>query len=209
MQVKNIYPTPQKGHFMRTKRILAILLFFFILISTCTSCANTPSTTAAATTTTAQTTTTQITTTTTTTTTQTTTSTTAHSGQDTPADPWAGEYGLHHIVVENISNGQKETYQLGEYYYGMLLSSNTISVTISQGAGVMSYVFEQSITTDITYEVQGDKFIMTCQDAVDLFNDGNPQYRYELSIEEIDNKICFVLTATGKYNIFSYYVIAQ
>lgn len=124
-------------------------------------------------------------------------------------DPLNGKYGLHHIVVENISSGVKTTYQLGELYYGMLLSSDTISVTLNNGTGIMSYVFEQSVTTNINYEVQDDLFIMNCENAVDLFNNGNPQYRYELSIEEIDGKVCFVLTAINVYSGFSYYVIAQ
>ena len=124
-------------------------------------------------------------------------------------DELNGKYGLNHIVVENISSGSKKTYNVGDTYYGMLLSSDTISVTLNNGSGSMSYAFERSVTTDITYEVIDDKFIMLCEDAVDLFNNGNPQHRYELSIEQIDDKVCFVLTASNVYSIFSYYVIEQ
>ena len=124
-------------------------------------------------------------------------------------DALNGEYGLNPIVVENISSGVKATYNVGETYNGMLLTSDTISVVLNNGSGTMSYSFERSVTTNITYEVIDDKFIMICEDAVDLFNDGNPQNRYELLMEEIDGKMCFVLTASNIYSIFSYYVIAQ
>ena len=124
-------------------------------------------------------------------------------------DALNGEYGLHHIIVENITSGDKAMYNVGDSYYGMLLSPDTISVMLNNGSGTMSYSFERSVTTNITYEVIDDKFIMICEDAVDLFNNGNPQNRYELLMEEIDGKMCFVLTASSIYSIFSYYVIAQ
>jgi hypothetical protein len=124
-------------------------------------------------------------------------------------DELNGKYGLNHIVVENIASGDKAVYNVGDTYYGMLLSANTISVMLNNGTGSMSYVFERSVTTNITYELIDNKFIMNCGDAVDLFNDGNPQHRYELSIEEINDKMCFVLTASNGYSIFSYYVIEQ
>lgn len=120
-----------------------------------------------------------------------------------------GAYTLHHIVVESISGGNKKTYNLGDDYYGMQLRPQSISVSLNNGCGVMSYSFEQSVSTNITYEVVDDKFIMNCEDAVDLFNNGNPQHRFELSIEEIYGKICFVLTASAAYSVFSYYVIEQ
>ena len=50
---------------------------------------------------------------------------------------------------------------------------------------------------------------MICEDAVDLFNNGNPQTRFELLIEELDGKVCFVLNASGVYDAFSYYVVAK
>ena len=124
-------------------------------------------------------------------------------------DELNGEYGLHHIIVENITSGDKRMYNVGDTYYGMLLSADTIHVVLNNRSGVMSYTFESSVTTNIIYDIVDGKFIMTCDDAVDLFNDGNLQYRYEMIIEEIDNKVCFVLTASNGYSIFSYYVIEQ
>lgn len=129
--------------------------------------------------------------------------------EKTSIDEMNGVYGLYRIVVENISSGEKDVYNVGDNYYGMMLSTDTISVTLNNGTGVMSYVFESTVTTNITYEVIDDKFIMICEDAVDLFNDGNAQHRYELLIEEHDGKICFVLNASSKYSNFSYYVIEQ
>ena len=120
-----------------------------------------------------------------------------------------GKYGLNHIVVENISSGEEKIYNLGDSYYGMLLTADRISVELKDGCGVMSYSFEESVTTDITYQVIDEIVFMECEDAVDIFNNGNPQYVYELFIEEIDGKTCLVLTAVNTYSIFSYYVIAQ
>ncbi len=124
-------------------------------------------------------------------------------------DEMNGTYGLSHIVAESISNGTENTYRVGEYFFGMLLSSNTITPVLNNGTGTLSYTFGSTVSTNITYEVVDDKFIMVCEDAVDLFNDGNPQSRYELLIEEIDGETYFILKASnGVYN-FSYYVVKQ
>lgn len=120
-----------------------------------------------------------------------------------------GTYGLSHIVAELISNGTTETYHVGDHFFGMLLSSNTITTVLNNGAGTLSYAFETTVATNITYEIEEDKFIMVCEDAVDLYNNGNPQSRYELLIEEIDGEIYFVLKASNGYYNFSYYVTKQ
>ena len=120
-----------------------------------------------------------------------------------------GKYELNHIVVENISSGEEKIYNLGDSYYGMLLTADRISVELKEGYGVMSYSFEESVTTDITYQIVDETFFMVCEEAVDIFNDGNSQYVYELLIDEVDGKTCLVLTAVNQYSIFSYYVIAQ
>ncbi|MBQ8371603.1 MAG: leucine-rich repeat domain-containing protein [Clostridia bacterium] len=131
-------------------------------------------------------------------------------GKPTPIQAINGTYGLSHIVARQISDGTEETYRVGDRFFGgMILSSDTISVELNNGRGRLSYTFESTVTTNITYEITEDKFIMVCEDAVDLFNDGNPQSRYELSIEEIDGDKYFVLNASNEYYNFSYYVVKQ
>jgi hypothetical protein len=135
------------------------------------------------------------------------------NGKPTPLtnvnDEMNGIYGLSHIIVESITHGTKTTYQVGEYYFGMLLSTNMITTKLNNGTGTLSYTFERTVTTNITYEVEDGKVILNCEDAVDLYNDGNLQNRYELLIEEIEGEIYFVLKASnGVYN-FSYYVVKQ
>ncbi len=124
-------------------------------------------------------------------------------------DEMNGTYGLSHIVAELISDGTETTYLVGEYFFGMLLSTNTITPVLNNGTGTLSYTFERTVTTNITYEIVEDKFIMICEDAVDLFNDGNPQSRYELLIEEIEGETYFVLRASNGFYNFSYYVVKQ
>ena len=60
-----------------------------------------------------------------------------------------GEYGLHHIVVESISYGTKNTYNIGDTYLGLVMSSNTISVALNNGSGTMTYYFGEVKTTNI------------------------------------------------------------
>ena len=83
-------------------------------------------------------------------------------------DPLNGEYGLHHIVVERISSGEKNTYNVGDTYLGLVMSNSTISVELNNGSGTMTYDFGSVISTNITYEIVDDKFIMICDDAVDI-----------------------------------------
>jgi hypothetical protein len=118
-----------------------------------------------------------------------------------------GEYGLHHIVVEKMSSGEKSTYNIGDTYLGLVMSSSTISIVLNNGSGTMTYDFGSVISTNITYEVVDDKFIMTCEDAVDILY-GYPEHRYEVDIDEIDGNVCFVLTVSSAYSVYTYYVAA-
>ena len=125
----------------------------------------------------------------------------------TPDDVLNGEYGLHHIVVEKFLSGEKSTYNIGDTYLGLVMSNSTISVILNNGSGTLTYDFGSVITTNITYEVVNDKFIMTCEDPVDILY-GHPENRYEMVIDEIDGKVCFVLTVSSAYSIYTYYVVA-
>ncbi len=122
-------------------------------------------------------------------------------------DELNGEYGLHHIVVERVLTGEKNTYNIGDTYLGLVMSNSTISVALNNGSGTMTYDFGSVITTNITYEVVDGKFIMTCEDAVDILY-GYPEHRYEMTIDEIDGKVCFVLTVSSANSIYTYYVAA-
>ena len=188
---------------MRKNRVIAVLIAVIVLMSIFCSCVIDPGTVSSQNTSDEST-------------TPGNTGASSEAGADKPEegdpiedDELNGEYGLSHIVVKNISNGSIRTYRVGDSYYGMLLSFQTIGVNLYNGAGVMSYAFERTVTTNITYEKIDNRFIMICEDPVDVLNTGNPQTRYELAIEELDGKVCFVLTATGVYDIFSYYVIAK
>lgn len=127
--------------------------------------------------------------------------------KDTPDDVLNGEYGFHHIVVEKILSGEKSTYNIGDTYLGLVMSNSTISVILNNGSGTLTYDFGSVITTNITYEVVNDKFIMTCENPVDILY-GHPENRYEMVIDEIDDKVCFVLTVSSAYSIYTYYVVA-
>ena len=73
----------------------------------------------------------------------------------------------------------------------------------------MSYTFGPTVSTNITYSIEDDKFTMFCEEAVDLYNNGNFQNKLELSIETIAGKVYFVLKeSNGVYN-FSYYLTKQ
>ena len=124
-------------------------------------------------------------------------------------DSLNGKYGLSHIVIEDIYNSTENICYTGDSFFGMILSPDTISVTLNNGTGVLSYTFESTVTTNITYEIVDDKFIMHCEDAIDLHNDGNPKDVYELFIEEIDGVTYFVLKSQNGNYKFSYCVVKR
>jgi hypothetical protein len=120
-----------------------------------------------------------------------------------------GQYGLSHITAEWIQTGEVREYDIGDFYFGTVLSPDTISVTLNDTTGFMSYNFGQLVATNITYEIIDGKFIMHCEDAVDLYNNGNAQKELELSIVEMDGKTCFVLEASNGYYNFKYFIAEQ
>ena len=111
-----------------------------------------------------------------------------------------GSYRLSHIVVNEL------TYNLGDNFFGMTLYPERINCELNNGVGMMSFDFGNYFFTNITYHVKGDKFIMICEDEVDLYNNGNKQKELEMSMEEIDGKTYFVLAASNGYYDFSYYI---
>ena len=122
-----------------------------------------------------------------------------------PAPPtlsdFNGSYELSHVVVINLDK-TKTTYNIGDNFYGMTLTSNMIQAQVKDGTGVMSYNFGQAnAITNITYTIEKDKFIMLCEEAVDVYLNGNPQNRFELSIVQ-DGETYLVLTSDN----FSYFV---
>ena len=66
-----------------------------------------------------------------------------------------------------------------------VLSGDTIKVEMFNGTGYLSYTFEETVSTHITYEAKGDTLVMICEDAIDLYNNGNAQSGYILLKEEV------------------------
>ena len=121
-------------------------------------------------------------------------------------DPLNGSYRLSHIVAERISSGATETYRVGDNFFGTVLSGDTIKVEMFNGTGYLSYTFEETVSTHITYEAEGDTLVMICEDAIDLYNNGNAQSKYVLLKEEVGGETYFVLEASNGIYHFSYYV---
>ena len=116
-----------------------------------------------------------------------------------------GSYALSYIVAESWT-GAITTYSLGDDFFGLTLSRDAITAEISDGTGVMSYNFGNSVaSTNITYTVLGSLFIMNCETAVDLFADGNLQSKFPLTVVQ-DGETYLVLEASNGYFNFSYYV---
>lgn len=120
-----------------------------------------------------------------------------------------GSYVLSHITTERISTGVKETYKLGNIYFGVRLVEENIEAQISSGIGNMSFNFGEKYEHSITYKVFEEKIVMYCEEGIDLFGKGNYQKEFDILIEVVDDNTYFILQASnGTYN-FSYYLVAN
>lgn len=119
-----------------------------------------------------------------------------------------GSYVLSHITTESISSGMVNTYQLGMFYFGTVLSKDNISVEINNGTGYLSFNFGEVINHEISYNVFDNTITLYCEEGIDLFGKGNFQNELEILIETVEENTCFVLQASnGTYN-FSYYIVS-
>lgn len=100
----------------------------------------------------------------------------------------SGSYVLSHVVSDS------RTYNIGDTYAGMTLSSDMIQVTLNEGVGNLTVNFESVQTTNITCTIEYDKLIMICENAINLT--GQPLSVYELNIVQ-DGEIYVVLEAYG------------
>ncbi len=104
-----------------------------------------------------------------------------------------GSYVLSHVVSDS------RTYNIGDVYAGMTLSSNMIQVDLIDGVGNLTVNFAPAVTTNITCTIEYNKLIMICESAINIT--GQPSSVYELSIVR-DGEIYVVLESYGDY----YYV---
>jgi hypothetical protein len=120
-----------------------------------------------------------------------------------------GSYVLKQIITEKISSGDKTTYKLGDFYFGVRLVKENIEAEIASGVGNMSFNFDKKVSNNITYDVFEDKIVMYCEEGIDLFGKGNYQYEFDILIERVDENTYFVLQASNGYYNFSYYLVAE
>jgi len=123
---------------------------------------------------------------------------------------YVGGYALHHIDVKPISGGQTATYNLGDFFFGTVLSKYTIHANISIGTGsdYISYNFGNGVHVSCNFAILDDSTAVAYLDGeVDLFNNGNSTDILYFDIVEIDGQTCFVLNATYGQNNYAYYVV--
>ena len=104
-----------------------------------------------------------------------------------------GTYALCYVV----SNSR--TYNIGDVFAGMTLSDSMIQAELHEGTGKLTINFSSLETTNITCTMEYDKFIMICENAINIT--GQPSSVYQLSIVR-DGSIFLVLEVAGTY----YYV---
>ena len=121
-----------------------------------------------------------------------------------------GEYVLHHIERELISGGDATTYNLGDYYFGTVLSEQTIRAKINNGTGndYISYDFGNEVYVTCNFVILDDDTAVAYLDnAVDLFENGNATNVFYFDIVQINGQPCFVLNATLVNHNYAYYVV--
>ena len=100
----------------------------------------------------------------------------------------SGSYVLSHVV----SNSR--TYNIGDVYANMILSSDMIQVALNEGVGHLTVNFASLQATNITCTIEYDKLVMICETAINIT--GQPLSVYELNIVQ-DGEIYVVLEAYG------------
>ena len=123
---------------------------------------------------------------------------------------YIGEYVLYRIDRELISGGDTTTYNLGDYYFGTVLSEHTIYAEINNGTGndYIGYNFGNEVYVTCNFVILDDNTAVAYLDnAVDLFENGNATDVFYFDIVKINGQPCFVLNATlGNHN-YAYYVV--
>ena len=111
----------------------------------------------------------------------------------------SGSYVLSHVISGS------STYNVGDVYAGMTLSSDMVQVELNGGVGHLTVNFGSLQATNITCTIEYDKLIMICENAINIT--GQPLSVYDLTIVRSgkyveDAEIYVVLEAYGDY----YYV---
>lgn len=103
-----------------------------------------------------------------------------------------GSYTLSHVVSDT------KTYNIGDVYSGMTLSSDMIKVELNNGVGNLTVNFTSLQKTNITCTIEYDKLIMICENSINIT--GRPLSVYELNI---------VQGGEGDYEYGEIYVILE
>ena len=120
-----------------------------------------------------------------------------------------GSYVLSHIITESITSGNKITYNIGDRYFGVILTQNFITAEINNGAGQMTFTNKETKSHDFTYIVLKDKIVINCEEGIDLFGKGDKLTKLDILLEQVGENKYFVLNASnGVYN-FSYYLMPK
>ena len=123
---------------------------------------------------------------------------------------YIGEYVLYRIDKEPVNGGDTTTYNLGDYYFGRVLSEHTVYAEINNGTGndYIGYNFGNEVYVTCNFIILDDNTAVAYLDnAVDLFENGNATDVLYFDIVEINGQPCFVLNATlGNHN-YAYYVV--
>ena len=129
---------------------------------------------------------------------------------DRDKSAYIGEYVLHHIDRELITGGDATTYNLGEYYFGTVLSEQTIRAGINNGTGndYIGYNFGNEVYVTCNFVILDNNTAVAYLDNdVDLFENGNATDVFYFDIVQVNGQPCFVLNATlGNHN-YAYYVV--
>ena len=125
---------------------------------------------------------------------------------------YIGEYVLHHIERCPIGTDQVTTHNLGENYFGTVLSEDTIRAQIGNGTGndSISYYFGETVYVTCTFLILDNNTAVAYLDReVDLFNNGNATNVFYFDIVTIDGQPCFILKATLGQTNYAYYVVRR
>jgi hypothetical protein len=118
--------------------------------------------------------------------------------------------GGENLTYQNAPNIKVDK-EMAEGAVGYAVKVPTAKAFDSFGKELKVTAKAYKVVGDVYYDLKiiDGKFIMHCEEAVDLYNNGNAQKDLELSITEIDGKTCFVLEASNGYYNFTYFIAEQ
>ena len=124
-------------------------------------------------------------------------------GSTTTGCPAEGEYYVRRVEVYSYWNGNTEIYHLGDYYYGMWLSEDTIRVSVDRDGNVegRAYYSQYDIVHFYGYiqeAHEGDYFMINLHEPCDFGFNIEPYY--EMYIQQYGDEYEFrIYTASGEF----------